>query len=80
MKNKSKKVTKVKKKDNRLDSIDTLYKAVANYIKLSGGEVLVINGIEIGSYLGEEQPRHFVVQIECFGHKPVFPESEGGSW
>lgn len=50
-----------------------LYKAVANYVKHTGGSVIVAGGVQI-----QEWPRDrkfsFTVAIKCTGTKPKFAQ------
>lgn len=74
-----KKAQKVSIKANRVKGIpphvDRLYKAVANYVKMVGGSVVVIGGVQIQQWPGDGEFR-FTVGIRCSGRKPDFPPSD----
>jgi len=46
-----------------------LYKAVENYVKSKGGNLVVIGGIQIQQWPGDGEYK-FTVGIQCVGHKP----------
>ena len=52
-----------------------LYRAVANYVKQAGGEVLVAGGIQIIQWPVDGKFR-FTVGVKCTGRKPIFSEEK----
>lgn len=56
--------------------VDRLYKAVAEYVKKSGGEVVVIGGIQIQQWPLDSDFK-FTVGIQCTGTKPPFAANGG---
>lgn len=58
-------------------AVDRLYRAVANYVTVKGGKLVVIGGIAIQEW-PEDRPMIFHVAIKCMGRKPAFVEAESG--
>lgn len=58
------------------DASVKLLKAVGEWVKSKGGEVLVAGGISIQSWPGEGD-FNFHVAVKCTGRRPASPESEG---
>ncbi len=56
-------------------AIERLYRAVGNYVKSTGGVVIVAGGIQIAQYPGEGA-MNFHVSVKCTGHIPKFAEPE----
>ena len=54
-----------------------LYKAVANYVKTNGGEVIVAGGIQIQQW--DDDPKKFTIAVKCSGKRPTFEERHNGS-
>lgn len=54
--------------------VNRLYKAVENYVRKSGGKVIVIGGIQIQEWPGDGKFK-FTVAVKCCGRKPKFSEN-----
>lgn len=54
------------------DPISQLYRAVLRYVEASGGQVIVIGGVQVQEW----QPRsgNYVIGIKCMGKLPKFTE------
>lgn len=52
--------------------IDRLYKAVEHYIIKSGGNVIVIGGIQFIEWPGARAGAYSLV-VNCVGRRPTFP-------
>lgn len=50
--------------------IDRLYKAVDNYVKKNGGNIIVIGGIQT-MVLPEDNKYQFTIAVKCLGKKPT---------
>lgn len=55
--------------------VDRLYKAVAAYVKASGGNVAVIGGIQVQQFPGE-RAYNFTIGIKCTGRRPQFESTD----
>ena len=51
-----------------------LYKAVAKYVSLQGGRIIVCGGIQVQERPGEGK-FNFSIAVKCAGHKPVYKQS-----
>lgn len=51
-------------------AIDELYTAVENYIRIIGGDVVVIGGIQIQRW-PEDNSKTFNISVKCSGRSPV---------
>lgn len=53
--------------------VDRLYRAVGNYVKKTGGSILVIGGVQVQEDVGSVNYR---IAIKCTGKPPKFVERE----
>jgi len=68
--------TIARKKDQNTVAIDRLYRAVAHYVKLNGGVVIVAGGIQVQQWPGEGS-MNFHISVTCTGGRlPAFAEPE----
>jgi hypothetical protein len=61
-----------KAKDNAYIS---LYKAVAKYVRLQGGTVILCEGIQVQIW-PKSREDSFTVGVKCIGSMPVFAKKE----
>lgn len=52
--------------------VDRLYRAVENYVKQTGGTILVIGGVEVQEDIGTVRYR---IAIRCTGRPPTFTDT-----
>jgi hypothetical protein len=65
---------RVKKDDVPLET-DLLYKAVQNYVEKHGGGILIIGGVEIQEWPGDNS-NVWRIAVRCVGRKPVTPTAK----
>ena len=53
-----------------------LYKAVAKYVRLNGGLMLVAGGVQIIQWPGDTDT-NFTIGIKCTGRKPLYQKGGG---
>lgn len=51
--------------------IDRLYKAVQHYVEKGGGKLVIVGGIALQEWPGDNKGV-FHVAVKCLGRKPVF--------
>ena len=56
--------------------VDALYTAVRNYVEESGGNILVLGGIEVQVW-PEDRRGQFRVAVKCLGKKPELAQAKG---
>ena len=48
-----------------------LYRAIAKYVRLKGGTVVVCGGIQVQEWPGSGK-RSFSIAVKCLGRKPIY--------